>query len=315
MPTHDSSAGISLLEGSGIVDGRMVANVRCTNCQQWDGGSMTLSDPSSEWIYAHRSGQPIDSDDLNAAISQHDSNGAFQWDLTRASGGSSGNPFTDAATNASSSTTTSGRNSWTQMSSAAQNRMIVAHGALASLAFIALFPLGAILVRVAHLPHLAWVHGGLQITGYAIFISAAGIGIFMARGGSYLAEPHAVIGLLLLAVLFFMPFLGIVHHKMYKKVQKRTVWTYAHSFTGRGALVLGMVNGGLGLRLAGAAHGARIAYGVCAGVVGVVYVCAAVFGEVKRGQRKREGEGLIGEGGGEAKRERSVGGGDSDSSR
>ena len=75
--------------------------------------------------------------------------------------------------------------------------MRLAHGVLASLAFIAIFPLGGILVRVTHLPHLAWVHGALQITGYAIFVSAAGIGIFMARGGSYLTEPHAVIGLLL----------------------------------------------------------------------------------------------------------------------
>lgn len=313
MPTHDDAADVSLLEGTGIVDGRMVANVRCANCQQWDGGSMSLSSASSEWIYAYLSGSPIASDDLNAPITQHDTNGAFQWDLTQASGGSSTNPFTDAATNGSSSTASSNQNSWTRMSPSEQNTMRLAHGVLASLAFIAIFPLGGILVRVTHLPHLAWVHGGLQITGYAIFVSAAGIGIFMARGGSYLTEPHAVIGLLLLSILFFMPFLGVLHHKLYKKVQKRTVWSYAHIFIGRAAVVLGMVNGGLGLQLAGAADGGRVAYGVLAGFMGVAYIGAAVFGEVKRGRRV---EGLVvASPVGEAKRERSTGGADSDSSR
>jgi hypothetical protein len=172
-----------------------------------------------------------------------------------------------------------------RLSSQVQDRFIQAHGTLASIAFVAVFPIGAILVRLASFRQLAWTHGGLQIFGYAVFIAAAGIGIFMADGGDYMREPHAIIGMLLLVVLFFMPFIGATHHRVYKTVQKRTWWSYGHIFTGRAAVVLGMVNGGLGLQLADARSSYTIAYSAFAGLMGVLYVGAIVFGEFK-GVRK-----------------------------
>ncbi len=287
MPTHNGAADISLLEGSGISNGRMIANVRCGNCDNWDTGSMRIQDSASNWLYAHRQGPPIDSDDMNAQISQHEREGVFQWDLSQATGGSDTNPFTGAATT-STSNAAGGQNSWMRLSGQAQDRFVQAHGTLASIAFVAIFPIGAILVRLASFRQLAWTHGALQIFGLAIFIAAAGIGIFMADGGDYLREPHAIIGLLLLAVLFFMPFVGVIHHRVYKTVQKRTWWSYGHIFTGRVAVVLGMVNGGLGLRLANARSSYTIAYGVFAGLMGVVYIGAIVFGEVTRARKSSQ---------------------------
>jgi len=79
-----------------------------------------------------------------------------------------------------------------------------------------------------------------------------------------------------------MPFLGTIHHKIYKKVQKRTVWSYVHIFTGRAIVILGMINGGLGLRLAAAQRSYLIAYGVFAGLIGVAYIGTIFFGEYKR---------------------------------
>lgn len=287
MPTHNDAADVSLLEGSGISNGRMVANVRCSNCNKWATGSMTLQDSTSDWLYAHYSGSPLDSDDLNAHISQHDREGTFQWDLSQATGGSDANPFLGAST-ITSSNATGGPNSWTNLSTQKQHRFIQAHGTLASIAFVAIFPIGAMLIRLASFRQLAWTHGGLQIFGYAIFIAAAGIGIFMAKGGDYLHEPHAIIGLLLLAVLTLMPFLGAIHHRVYKTVQKRTGWSYAHIFAGRAAVILGMVNGGLGLRLADASNSSTIAYGVIAGLMGVLYIGVIVFGELKRARKSSQ---------------------------
>jgi hypothetical protein len=224
---------------------------------------------------------------MNAHISQHEREGAFQWDLSQATGGSDTNPFTGAATT-SSSNAAGRQNSWMGLSSQVQERFIQAHGTLASIAFVAIFPIGAILVRLASFRQLAWTHGGLQIFGYAIFIAAAGIGIFMADGGDYLREPHAIIGMLLLVVLFFMPFIGAIHHRVYKTMQKRTWLSYSHIFTGRAAVVLGMVNGGLGLQLADAGSSYTIAYGVFAGLMGVVYIGSIVFGEFKRARKSSQ---------------------------
>jgi hypothetical protein len=60
------------------------------------------------------------------------------------------------------------------------------------------------------------------------------------------------------------------------------VWSYLHLYNGRIMITLGIVNGGLGLFLAGAANGLKIAYGVIAGVIWLVWMAAAVFGELGR---------------------------------
>ncbi|KAK3627544.1 hypothetical protein LTR56_019128 [Elasticomyces elasticus] len=258
MPTHNDAADITLLEGSGISNGRMTAN-----------------DTSSDWVYAHQRGPAINSDDMNVAITQHDTEGGFQWDLSRATGGPDANPFLATGANTTTSSSSAG-------GAHSQTGMAQAHGAMASIAFVAIFPSGAILVRLASLPGLAWIHGGLQVFGYVVFVAAAGLGIFMASRDDYLQEPHAIIGILLLAVFFFMPIIGTIHHKMFKRVQKRTVWTYGHIFTGRIGIVLGMVNGGLGLQLANAESAYIIAYGVFAGLMGAGYISTIVFAEIKR---------------------------------
>jgi hypothetical protein len=101
-------------------------------------------------------------------------------------------------------------------------------------------------------------------------------------------EAHVGIGLLLLVVLFFMPIVGTIHHSMYKKVQKRTFWSYGHIFTGRIGIILGIANGGSGLQLAGASRSSIIAYGVIAGLMGLAYIAAIVFGELKRGRKSSQ---------------------------
>lgn len=286
MPTHNDAADVVLIEGSGIYNGRMIANVKCANCNSWSTGSMSLQDDSSNWLYAYRQGAPINSDDKNAAISEHDNKGTFQWDLSRARGGSSLNPFTATATSTSNST--SSATGWGAMSAQAQDRFVQAHGALASIAFVAIFPIGGILVRLASASGLAWIHGGLQIFGYTIFIAAAGLGIYIATSADYMHEPHAIIGVLLLIVLFFMPIIGVIHHKMYARAHKRTLWSYAHIFIGRTGILIGMINGGLGLQLAGAPRSSTVAYGVIAGVMGLIYIVAVVFGEMKRSRRSSQ---------------------------
>lgn len=58
--------------------------------------------------------------------------------------------------------------------------------------------------------------------------------------------------------------------------------SYEHIGIGRIAIILGMINGGLGLQLAGIASSYMIAYGVCAGVMGLLYIASIVYGEMKR---------------------------------
>ncbi|KAI9663437.1 MAG: hypothetical protein M1829_006075 [Trizodia sp. TS-e1964] len=169
----------------------------------------------------------------------------------------------------------------------------IAHGTLMGTAFTFVLPLGTIFVRLFRVKHLAWVHGGIQLTGFSLAIAGLGCGVWLGLNVRYLDYAHTVIGMAVLAALVFQPFLGILHHRLYKKHQPRTWASYAHILWGRALLLLGMINGGLGLRLAENTTGGRIAYGVVAGVTGTTYLMVIVFTEFKNrnNHRNRDLEG------------------------
>jgi hypothetical protein len=160
--------------------------------------------------------------------------------------------------------------------------MLIAHGVLASLAFVILFPAGAIAIRLASFPGVAWLHGAFQIFAFMVYIAAAGLGIYLACGLKLLNNYHPIIGMVVLAVIFFQPILGFLHHRLFKKYSHRTIWSYAHIWLGRAAITLGIINGGLGLKLADNSRSGKIAYGVIAGFMWLVWVAAIFIGEKRR---------------------------------
>ncbi|KAF3039357.1 hypothetical protein E8E12_005828 [Didymella heteroderae] len=174
-----------------------------------------------------------------------------------------------------------------------RQRMLIAHGVLASLAFVILFPLGSILIRLGSFRGAWLIHGLFQIFAYLVYTAAVGLGIWLAQQApsqvGLLDKYHPIIGLLLFALLFFQPVMGYIHHLRFKKLQRRTVWSYGHLWLGRIAITLGMINGGLGLLLAydaplgfAPSTGQVIAYGIVAPLIWLLYVTAAIVGERRR---------------------------------
>ncbi|KAF2118305.1 hypothetical protein BDV96DRAFT_597152 [Lophiotrema nucula] len=108
MPNFNDAAQVTLLDGSGVSGGKMIANVRCSNCDSWDGGTADFTAGSGDWIFAaHSSGGPKDSDDQSASIQQHDTQNAFSWSYANAKGGDSINPFVSSSSTSSTSPSTS----------------------------------------------------------------------------------------------------------------------------------------------------------------------------------------------------------------
>lgn len=94
---------------------------------------------------------------------------------------------------------------------------------------------------------------------------------------------HPIIGIVIFAFLFFQPILGILHHIGFKKTGRRSFISYVHLWLGRILITLGIINGGLGLKLAGnVGRGTYIAYGVVAGFFWLSWMLAACFGAVRR---------------------------------
>jgi hypothetical protein len=178
-------------------------------------------------------------------------------------------------------------------SSESRQKIIVAHGVLAALAFVLFFPVGSILIRLGSFRGAWLVHGLFQLFAYVIYIAAFGIGVWMINNipVNMLDSYHPIIGIIVFVMLFFQPILGFIHHLKYKKYSCRTIWSYGHLWLGRILITLGMINGGLGLLLASDApaftgiapsQGQIIAYGVIAGIMWLLWVSASVYGERRR---------------------------------
>lgn len=375
QPSFNSGAQVTLLEGSGVSNGMMTANVKCSNCDSWSGGSMDFKSSSGNWIYAYQpSNGPKNSNDQSANIRQHTGHAAFSWNFAQAKGGNSINPLVNAAPvssgggtggavatsciqrNAASATgstsaappaptqsnddtdddnnenpnvqsarsrfgslptsrptarpsppvkrqnlpycdelppspgngnTNTGFTPITASSSVSNQRsMLIAHGVLASLAFVILFPSGSIAIRLASFPGIVWLHAAFQVFAYLVYIAAFGLGVYLATQLNVLNNYHPIIGIVVMVVIFFQPIFGFLHHSLFKKYGYRTFWSYAHIWLGRIAITLGIINGGLGLKLADSmrmsSRSGMIAYGVVAGFMWLLWVAAIVIGERRR---------------------------------
>lgn len=170
--------------------------------------------------------------------------------------------------------------------------MITAHAVLATIAFGFLFPVGGIMIRLGSFPGLWIVHGLFQIFAFLLYTAAFGIGVWMTRNFYTLNDAHPIIGIVVFALLVFQPLLGFLHHVFFKRYNARTIWSYGHIWFGRAVIILGIVNGGLGLGLAkrtgvmAPSNGAVIGYSVGAGVMGLAYLLSAWYGERKRSRSR-----------------------------
>ena len=187
------------------------------------------------------------------------------------------------------------------------NHIIVIHAVLATLAWVFFMPVGAILLRLnIQSPIILKLHAICQIFGYLVYVVAVGMGLWIIRQApsqaSLFSDPHPRIGLIILAVALFQPLWGLIHHRIFKKraaawkagraTQKpgRTTWGRIHLWIGRILITAAIVNGGLGLRLAGenpftsatTTRNHEIIYGVLAGLMWLVYMTIVVLFEFRK---------------------------------
>jgi len=121
-----------------------------------------------------------------------------------------------------------------------------------SIVFVLLLPFGSLLLRVWH-----------KIKGHIIVQSLALVLFCMAFAGGcvvsqeynkskHFNSAHQIIGILLLLAFFTQLALGVTHHRVYKKEQRKTVMGKVHRFLGPGIIFFGLVNGGIGFSFSGA---------------------------------------------------------------
>jgi hypothetical protein len=55
------------------------------------------------------------------------------------------------------------------------------HGILAALAFVVLFPVGSVLLRLVPGRVAVWVHVCVQMVAWGVYVAAAGLGVYLVR--------------------------------------------------------------------------------------------------------------------------------------
>lgn len=91
--------------------------------------------------------------------------------------------------------------------------------------------------------------------------------------------------------MVIQPVLGFLHHRQYLKTQQRGAISIAHQAYGTILMAFGIINGGLGLQLASADDGFKIAYGVIAAVMFVIYLAVKLFRVCATRRQARRGSG------------------------
>jgi hypothetical protein len=122
--------------------------------------------------------------------------------------------------------------------------LVVLHALLLGVAFVIVFPFGAIGLRtrwkLAFTIHwvLQLLASGASIIGLALAIALSIIGV---EYNSF-DETHQILGFCVIALLVAQVIGGVWHHLNFKKLGRRTMVSYGHMFLGRTLIYGGMVN-------------------------------------------------------------------------
>lgn len=229
----------------------MTANVRCSSCLQWSGGSLDTSSTSSTWVWAEKMGPAIASSDPEYSITRHDSRGVYAVNMAQARVATVNetNPF--AGTNAA-STAQPTDNGGTTTTTSSSDKALIAHTVLMCAAFVVLFPSFAISIHVIPSAKVVpLIHAPLQLFTLALVLAGLGLGVYLGVNTNNMDKYHPIIGLVVVGMLLlFQPVMGLLQHIHFRRTGGKSVFAYMHRWLGRALMALGIVNGGLGFLLA-----------------------------------------------------------------
>ncbi|KAI1467524.1 putative iron reductase domain protein [Daldinia caldariorum] len=273
MPRRDPSIQLELLGGSGVVDGKsgqkMVANVRCGNCGTWPGNTTGQDASGTPWIAAWKKGDAVHSADPDAKIQYHEGHDTWEFDLTEATiDDDDVNPFDHVEQDDDDDRGTS-------ISLNNKNTVIACHGVLMSIVMVLFYPVGAALMPLAG----NWFpHTMVQLASYILMWIAFSFGVTAAGLLGYdFYSPHLLLGTIVVGLMGLQPVLGCLHHIHYQRHQTRNFLSHAHRWYGRVLMLLGIVNGGLGLMLARETTEPIVLYCVFAVLTSLFYIVASDF--------------------------------------
>jgi len=168
----------SELNGSNTIgsDGRLRADAVCRNCTSWLSGgvNLDLTDTAAPFIFAVGPSKDMRSSSLTASMRRHDFYGHFTMNMSAATSSEEGAvPPPNSKNGTYELRDASGAKNMTADSSTAP----AAHALVMIAAFVLLFPLGSLVVKV--LQKALW-HGIVQILAVVMITAGFGLGVYLS---------------------------------------------------------------------------------------------------------------------------------------
>lgn len=269
-------------------DGFFVVDAHYQNSSSWMHNHIDMSSSKQPFIFAlgpklsrSNGGSP------SATIQRHVVYGRFTMDMTKAVSDSAPTPNgEDGAWVRSDASEAYGVSSDYDVGSAI-------HAVVMCLAFVIVFPLGALLLRFVSVR----VHYMVQLAATILVIVGLGTGIYISmeynrvspglESYSPIADfvlfktknyntAHQIIGLIVFAGVAIQLILGTVHHVIFKRTRRSTKLGKIHLYLGPAILVLGIVNAPLGT-VVGQRSQYNIPYAVVVAVLAVLFFAARFY--------------------------------------
>ncbi|MCJ1290479.1 hypothetical protein MMC34_002017 [Xylographa carneopallida] len=235
-PSYSSAIKVSLLEGSGLINGSYVVNAHCQNCS----ASLNLESTSEPWIYAKGPSNSFRGDSPSDSIQRHVEYGRFTMNMVQAYGAAA--IPTNVSTNSGAAEVgpPSSDNDYTA----------IAHAVFTCIAFVIVMPLGVVFLRILERVRWHWLN---QLLALSMALIGLVIGIYLSttyNKSKSFNSAHQIIGILVILALFLQAWLGWHHHQVYKRTKRTTPYAPVHRYFGSFLILAGLANGAIGLAFA-----------------------------------------------------------------
>ncbi|EHK16981.1 uncharacterized protein TRIVIDRAFT_161834 [Trichoderma virens Gv29-8] len=273
-PVYSSALAVDILNGTGIYGNTMTLNARCSNCVHWGTGSLDLKSSSQSWIYAlgpsGGTAAMLRSNSKTASIERHSRYavllGRFTMDMVRAISDSAGLPasFTTAAGSNMDGSITIDSN-WPS----------IIHALCLCGTFVIMMPLGVTFLRI--FPRSVRWHWINQTLSSTITFVGFIIGIYLSTmftKSEKANSTHQIIGIMIGLALIIQLGMGSWHHWVFKRTNSPTIFGRIHRYFGHIVILLGIINGGIGLTWSYASRSVVIGYSIAVLIICLVYLVA-----------------------------------------
>lgn len=186
-PSYTEEVDVELLRPSGLnasntigYDGKMRVDAVCRNCTSWlsGRGQLDLTSTVAPFIFAVGPGKAMKSSSLTASMRRHDFYGHFTMNMKTATSSNGTEATVPSPTGKNGTYENSGASEVRDQDVVADNNTApAAHALIMIAAFVFLFPLGSLLLRVLH--KALW-HGAAQVVALLMILTGFGLGIYLS---------------------------------------------------------------------------------------------------------------------------------------